>query len=270
MATEYAPTLSILLLENWVMSAQLVPGAPQQARFPATNLLDDKRSSRYRSPDDSVVRRVPFDLGTAKAPNAFGLVDANLVSGQVAFVGADDSGLTVNVQTVTFNVYAQGSSKILRWYADTHDGGGAIGARRFWAPELKATTTGGAGFHEAGVVWIGQRTEVGIALPIDSTTRDLSKVVSSDSGARHYLRRGKLRESTFDTGLLESTAFWDLEEKLDRAGAASPILVDPWAMTADGKRGGPRYGNLSDRPYRVSQRLQTRGSISIDFIEAAA
>lgn len=273
----YVPTNSVFGLQNYVMQGRVITGVPEQPRYPASNLLLNQRSERWRAPSN-VAFIAGFDLARNVTPNAFATVDCRLYDPAqggwiekqpTAIYGANDSAFATGLVGASFpahtaflsggpstlgspdQVNSQGG--VFLYYADTDDSGVALPARRFWG--FYMPVVGGAdAYWEIGLLWLGRRWEVPVDIKFRTQSESNSKVGRLDSGAKYFDRRRRGRQVQLTTTTAQTEDRLAFRSALEQAEGLG-VLADLWAFRINKGTGisypervdGMLYGFLDGR-----------------------
>lgn len=190
--------------------------------------------------------------------------------------------------------YGQTGRRVLKWYTREPDSvvPAATAALRatpdaildlffqtsFWRLTLPASgvlDSDGDGvidtYHELGVPWFGNYTELPIDFGLSIEVVDPSGVSQSDAGARFVDRLPTFHEITLDASANEEAVSYALLDEIDAAGSSRLCLLDVWAPRTDAalRAMGCYYGNL-DKGTKLQRRIVGRDDLSITFVEARA
>jgi hypothetical protein len=266
--TQYFPTTPMISIVNSVTTGfpKVIPTTPQHIRYPATNILKDARSEKWRAvtQTDTDQLFIGFDFGGVARFDTIGLIDLRLVRAPVEqgieskdikfwLCGADNAAFTTNYWEIELWAYdltvdpvigTTAMSNVRTIYIDTNSpDDGLLPARRF--QKIKFDIVGNAGSYiELGALWLGQR----YALPLDAkpqaTTESHSPVAKLASDRRFYYPMRRVRHFQFSTTTIKTADSMLVRSQLVNGGEGKPIIVDPYAFTADPNSsplGGPTY-----------------------------
>jgi hypothetical protein len=252
------PGVSCFMLENYCMKATLLPGSelgfggsatstPYNPRYPLTNLLQEQRSERWRTPEGLVIGGTwaQFDMGKAVKPNTFAVIDCRTVFDSATVIASDtpDFSITTDFQFgFGANYLSPGGagsavvepmSRVQLWHNDENDRyGDPFTAKRYWMVFFPWPSGGGYNYIECGIIWMGRRFEV----PIDTRFRIAgeghSTVSTLDSGAVYYDRRPRSRSVACVTTSKETKDIQALRNAVETAAPGSPVLCDIYAFGA--------------------------------------
>lgn len=267
-AVEVLPDSAAISFTNWIMDATIVSKSDEVALYEVARLLNPLRSERWRDDNIGSVAYVVFDLGEAKLPTEFALIDYNGDAGEsVIFTGAESSDMATDPLVWTFTTYAQSPlARTLRWYGGQPDTGTAE-AKRYWKVALPANGTPDA-YHELGLPWLGEWS--GYRAPEMS-------MGSEDPSGRSFSRGGALRADMlrairgFDFSfyaLGDWVVFHTLKETLEQLGPKH-FLIDLHASTTDTdlKKFGCQYGYI-DGSIEAELASAEESKLSFRFVEA--
>tara|TARA_Y100000385_G_scaffold247504_1_gene267622 strand:+ start:775 stop:1731 length:957 start_codon:yes stop_codon:yes gene_type:complete len=275
----------------------------EQAFYPGANLTSSQRSKKWRSKSSSSdkLTSVAFDLGAAKTPGVFALVDTNLQysatlgvansilpsgtvnTNQVVLQGSSSSTFST-VQQFTYEFYQPDPiNGVVRFYVNTDDSGAAVSAHRYWRVIFPDTSNGGisvARYFEAGEIWLGPLDEIRIEHnSISVNQKDQSPKSVSYSGAAYFDKLKTIRSITVqlkhvsDTSEEQGyTSSLALQEKMASIGYTDSVLLDISAYntetsaTANRKKLDVYYCKIARASWKAS--MQKRRSVALTFEES--
>lgn len=275
----------------------------QQSFYPGVNLTSSQRSKKWRSSSSSTnkLTSVAFDLGSAKTPGVFALIDSNLLyssslgaansvlpsgsinTNQVALQGSDSSSFST-VQQFTYEFYQPDSlNGVIRFYIGNDDSGVAAAAYRYWRVIFPDISNGGisvARYFELGEIWLGPLDEIRIEHKSVSVKQlDPSPRAVAYSGAVYFDKLKAVREigvklsHVSDTEVEGTyTSALVLQDKLSDIGYTDPVLLDISAYNSETSAGANKkkldvyYCRIGSANLKTS--MQRRRSIDLKFTEA--
>jgi len=233
-------------------------------------------------------------LGTATASS----LTTMALSSLLLEFSASSTFPTVNAPRWALQSYAQTGRRVLKWYVREPDSwvAAAQATRKDFISDALDLYLGGAfwrltlpsgavldsdsdgvvdAYHELGVVWFGQYTELPIDFGFDIEVSDPSMVSESDAGARFVDRLPTYHEISADsTANLEAVSY-PLLAQIDAAGTSRHVLLDIWgpSPSISVRAQGCWYGFLGGGKGRAAQlkrKIAGRDDISISLVEARA
>lgn len=243
-----------VMLENWAVSGSIAfESDAARALYPATNLLLPHRAKRWRvgwtgNAGENV--SVTIDLGSAKLPTAFALVDCNLPgTGSVSLLGADSIDMISSPVGWTLPLQVATMSGVRLWYPTAGEVVlGTAGARRYWRITFDETTYGPYGWEtdlEVGAVWLGAYSAI---VPDSGATMqiiDPSGRVASYGGSDWIDPLPAYRGCDLSLQALSHSALYTLKAGI-HAALKSHILLDLHAYSSNAtiRDGGLLYGKF--------------------------
>ena len=275
----------------------------EQAFYPGKNLTSSQRSRKWRSSSTTTdkLTSVAFDLGSAKTPGVFALIDSNLLysgtlgvansilpsgtvnTNQVVLQGSSTSSFST-VQQFTYEFYQPDSvNGVIRFYIGNDDSGAAVSAYRYWRVIFPDKSNGGVSvskYFEAGEIWLGPLDEIRIEhKSINVTQQDKSPKSVSYSGATYFDKLKAIRNIRVSLAHVSDTQIegtytsaLSLQEKISAIGATDPVLLDIGAYNTEASS-SPNKKKLDIYYCRVDRAnwrstMQRRRSLSLSFQEA--
>lgn len=194
--------------------------------------------------------------------------------------------------------YAQTGRRVLRWYtrapdsvvpqatadlrADPHPIYDLVFRTSFWRLTLPAggvLDSDGDGmvdtYHEIGVIWFGNYTELPIEFGVSVEVNDPSMVSESDAGARFIDRLPTFHEINADSEANLEAVSYALLAEVDAAGTSRHVVLDLWAPSTSlpVKSQGCYYGLLGKgkgTAAKIARKITGRDNVSFSFAEARA
>lgn len=126
-------------------------------------------------------------------------------------------------------------------------------------------------YHELGVPWFGNYTELPVDFGLSIEVVDPSGVSQSDAGARFVDRLPTFHEIALDASANEEAVSYALLDEIDAAGSSRLCLLDVWAPRSDAalRAMGCYYGHL-DKGTKLQRKIVGRDDLSLTFVEARA
>tara|TARA_Y100001963_G_scaffold92258_1_gene127016 strand:+ start:113 stop:958 length:846 start_codon:yes stop_codon:yes gene_type:complete len=276
---ESNPTSAAVWVDDFInTSATSIALTPQVtlSNYPYSNLLNPLRSKRVRTSNTDAggssytYHDFSFDLGSAKSPDCFALVDASISASQTVYLqGYDDSALTTGLVEWQVTSYAQSSlHNVLRYYLGSPDTGTLGGGKQYWRVRFAIGATSASGYAEVGQVMLGTHTALTISPP-DESVLDGSRVQETDGGAAYVDIMPRSTELSIEAELLTRADYYTLTRALADHGRRQ-ALIDIHAHSSDStlRPYSARYGLISGRNI-LRGRLDsvTQNSFSFDFRE---
>ena len=284
-------------------SATSTDSFTQQALYPRKNLISGQRSLGWRSADTGSRQHfgIAFDLGSAKTPGVFALINSNLSATLgAAAVSAGETNLSVApnslaltaqqvllqgsatsnfaaTQDFTYTLYAEDeNNKIQKFYVGNDNSGAAASAYRYWrvvAHKEAIIKT----YAEVGNIWLGEVTAIAPEIgSLKSTLNDASVSSASRSGAVYSDRIKPLRAISFAMKHTDDlTEAIPLQKLAASAGSTREVLLDISAWSTDSldatktRKGSDVYYGRLKSGFNWSAKFQRRRSVSFSFMETA-
>ena len=283
---DVVPNRATISFANYVTTATSVLNVTsEQALYPAVNLLDEYRSTRWRSVAGTTATGgaqvlVTFQLASPLLPTVVGMVNGNFTSSTAPgltwkLVASDDSAITLNPVTYQFLCYPQSSTnRTNRFYLGTPAAGTAHAARYWTLAFLPGTASGFSPytidnndtFFEIGTFWLGSYTEI----PLEFTTRirqiPQSKSDKSWAGTRYDDVLPAYHEIEVNLANLDETAAYALRTSIDTSGGNKHLLLDLFgnATTSTKKAHGTFYGTIDPKSMEVVS-IRTNNLLDMKF-----
>lgn len=276
---ESNPTSAAVWVDDFInTSATSIALTPQVtlSNYPYSNLLNPLRSKRVRTSNTDAggssytYHDFSFDLGSAKSPDCFALIDATISASQTIYLqGYDDSTLTTGLVEWQLTSYAQSSlHNVLRYYLGSPDTGTLGSGKQYWRVRFAVGATSASGYAEVGQVMLGTHTAMKISPPTENIL-DASRVQETDGGATYVDILPRFTELSIEADLLDRSDYYLLTRSLSGHGRKQ-ALMDVHAHSSDSslRPYSARYGLIAGRTF-VRGRLDaiTQNSVSFDFRE---
>ncbi len=266
-----------LSFENLLLSAKLVSVTNQNKLYPATNLLDPRKSMATRTTRSFVEYsgyfQYVFDFLAAVSPTVFAIIGSNIVktSGNgVYLIGADDALLTTNTVIYDTLTLYPAWNDVLRWYLDTPTSGS--GAKRYWGIRFYPYTWGSLitdDFFEFGNFWMGNFLEIGHSYDTNFKGVDNATYEESAGGSRFYDRQLSTESASVAMPMTEVVKRQSLYSNFMEFGTNCHMLLDLEAFsTDDSAKGHAQYYGKIDSSLNSKIQMGRLSDIDFDFLKA--
>lgn len=272
---ESLPKRGAMAFDNLVRQgrAEVVASSASRPLFPASRLLDPRRSSDWRTLVKSPAQSVTLRLKEEALPGVVGMVDATISPGQlVVLIGADDQAFTLNTQAWIFTAYAQTDRGTMRWYPGTADLPPAAGVPHLYWNWTLPNNGSPLDHFRVGKLWMSQYLDLWVDEGYEATVNDASGESTSDGQVSYFdirLPYQSVKAAASFMTIAEARAF---RQTMDRLGRSNPVLLDLWARSTDAadKADGCYYGLLGRRGGEVAsfkRSLAMRENMAYEFTE---
>lgn len=278
-----APARATLCMGNRFVEGMALIQAytSQQPAFPATRLLDPKRSRDWRTTSLGV-ESVIFRLTTPYLPQVVGMIASNMIDGMVVLSGASDAAMTTNLAqwALTIGVTQNSFRQMYAWYLGAADVG--VGAARtFWKFELNKAGGPAAPCWSVGAFWGSDYLEFPFDLGMSRDTIDSTRVSTGSDADAEFFEPGKTKDTIdFTQSAVPSSDSRVFKELVETYGIGSLSVLDTFAPKClDGDSNIRRerlaalyYGRLGNRDKLLTTKrvLQNRDTLNWAFNESRA
>jgi hypothetical protein len=230
----------IFLVDNYVKEAVLTASS-ENAQYPLSNLLDDRRTKTFRSSSNSTT--VTLDLSTPRAINCVAFVDSALEA--FGFTACTVELNTVDVWTspaVTATVTIDSEHGFAYKYWDASQ-------TYRW---VRLTFTGTAGYVEVSKLFVGESVDLGemsFSYPLAFSYNTNANISKKRLGQRFIDEINTARELSGSIQTLTKEEFQPLLEMIRYASVTRPIwLIFPEGNVTEDNDQVNGYYYLKDDP----------------------